>query len=335
MFVNVEASDVSGLVWRAEPGLSLAIRVVDEAEQPVPAAQVWLEWPMRADGAAMTVPFIMDSEGRSETPASLLPGVYRLKPGQGQAGDPLAIELKEGMGRVEAVLKLPGSAAIAVAVRDSEGAAVDGLTVDAYAVDADASESQSAALAPGLRAAPKGAGMYRAGPLAPGRYRVEITDAVNPPVEVDALPGARRQLEVLAGRTTELRVILERTAQIRGLVVDDRGAPASDVWVTAANETALAKLDPALRQLMPPARRVLTEQGGRFVITGLDPKGTYSVQAEEPDGSASCTRSDVGAGSEVTLTLSERVDGGTPPSDGKRASSSPRGEEGRAAVLGM
>jgi Carboxypeptidase regulatory-like domain len=332
-FVEVDAKDVSGLVWRVGAGLALAIRVVDQAEQPVSAAQVFLDWPARDDGPGMTMSMITDAEGKSETPASLLPGVYHLRPGPEHAGEPRAIALAEGMGRVEAVLKLQGSAALSVSVQGSDGTGLDGLTVVAYKIEADNPASSDAAPARAIRAVPKGSGLYRAGALAPGRYRVEVTDAVNPPREIDAAPGTKRPLEVAFGQTTVVSVSLARKAQIKGLVIDAKGAPASDVWVSAANEAALAKLDPGVRQLMPPARRVLTESDGRFVITGLDPAGTYSVRGEEPDGSATHTLSDVRAGSEaVTLTLAVPA---ADSADGQLTSSAPTTNGGRTAVLGM
>jgi protocatechuate 3,4-dioxygenase beta subunit len=343
--VEVDTKNVSGLEWRVDPGLGLVIRVVDDAKQPVPSAQVLLEWPTGAEGQSMTMPLSVDGKGETETPESLLPGVYRLQPGAGYTGDPLTVALKEGMGRVEAVLTVRGSAALAVSVKDSEGAPVDGLTVLVHAVDPEKRTVSGPSSARTRTAAAKGAGMYRAGSLSPGRYRVEVSDYVNPAIEVSTAPGRTNMLEAFAGRTTEVEVTLRRKAQISGLVSDARGAPASDIWVSVANEAALEKLDPGVRQLMPPARRVLTDTSGRFVLTGLDPSATYTVHAAEPDGSAERTLRDVLAGSETTLTLAASSAGSSKVSEAEgrstsvEARGSPREQnavaEGRTTTLGM
>ncbi len=302
--VEVGDANVEGLVFRVEPSPTLTIRAVDEAGQPAVGAQLVFEWPARDGAPGLRLPLTVDSRGEFAWTSGLWDGVYKLKPFPPYEGEPVAFEIVGQAGHVEAVIKLRGSGAIAVTAHDTDGEPIDDLTVAVQGATASAPEgahpTESVAV---FAAAPRGLGVYRAGPLPPGRYRVEVTDGVNPPIERGAAAGAEPAVEVVAGRQSELSITVARAAQIRGTVVDAAGAPVSNVWVSVANEAAMAKLPPGYRQLLGPSRRSLTEPDGTFVLGGLDPNASYSVRAEEPDGSSVKVQRSVVAGTKITITL--------------------------------
>jgi hypothetical protein len=109
---------------------------------------------------------------------------------------------------------------------------------------------------------------------------------VNTPPDPERTPGLL--LEVARGGTASTRVALDRSGAIQGTVIDDRGAPAGDVWVTvkptltAGDRGALRTLAMAQAQ----QRRVLSDADGRFLIDGLASDARFDVRALEPYGSS-------------------------------------------------
>jgi protocatechuate 3,4-dioxygenase beta subunit len=287
--VEVGTEDSAGFVWEVERGLALAIKVVDGSSQPVPDAQVRLTWPATAGESARTMVIPMNGNGVFETPGNLDAGTYRIE-ALHYAADPLEIELMPGMGRVEALLRLRGTAAIVVKLKSAAGAAIDAAAVVARATPAQGSERSSA-----FAAASQGLGVYRTGPLNAGHYAIEVTDGVNPPIELTT--------SVASGETREVELALDRSGWIGGHVADERGAALADAWVSVIDERANDRIDDMMRAFTAPARRALSDESGRFMLTGLDPSGTYTVSGSGPSGGESGSQSGIRPGVEIKLQL--------------------------------
>jgi hypothetical protein len=144
----------------------------------------------------------------------------------------------------------------------------------------------------------QGRGVYRIGPLNAGRYAIEVTDGANPPIE--------RSAEVVNGQTGEVQVVLERSGWIGGRVVDEQGVALANAWVSAIDQRANERVDEMMRAFIPPARRALSDESGRFTLSGLDPSGTYTVSGSEPSGGESGTASGIRPGVEIKLQLTRQ-----------------------------
>ncbi len=289
--LRVERDPIEGITWTVRRGATLRVRVVDERARALPHVQFLLEHP--SDTATIVSAFETDAEGACEIDG-LRAGSYRLLGSDAQSAEPLAVELPDAASVVDATLRLAGSQLLVVEVVDQRGAPVDALSVRAARVGEGASVAHVGA----VQALPLGQGRYRVGPISEGRYAITVNDGVNPPPE----PGL--QVEVAPGARQPIRLTLDRAGEIRGLVLDDRGQPAPDVWVsvkpslTVGDRGALHTL--ALSQATQ--RRVLTDADGRFAIDRLASSARYDVRALEPYGS-SVIRAGVAAGETVQLTL--------------------------------
>jgi protocatechuate 3,4-dioxygenase beta subunit len=296
--LSVESRDITGLVWRVKPSTSLLLHVVDERRKPVAGAQVMLSWPEREGMRGAVTGLQTDGAGRVPAVPQLYPGVYVARASGGYDSDPLSIDVREGMTKIEATLELKGSATIELEVRDSEGAPVDGLDVSARRCAPAPND-----VAQALVSAQLGAGHYRIAPLSPGCYGVAISDGVNPPTDV-SMPAGNSRVELAAGQLVSARAVLDRTASVRGRVIDGAGHPLADVWVgaTSGAEGADASQLMLQRRSMLATGRVLSDGEGRFTLTGLVPKATYDVRAEQPDGAIKIERN-VPADQSLTITM--------------------------------
>lgn len=132
-------------------------------------------------------------------------------------------------------------------------------------------------------------GRYAFGKLPAGRFTLKASKAGYLALEY----GQRRPFE--AGRRLELRgaehlrnvdVILPKAAAINGVVLDDSGDPAAQMWVVAAR----AAFRDGRRQLLGGVTTV-TNDVGEFRLAGLAP-GDYYVIAKERDMRVSDTADD-------------------------------------------
>jgi hypothetical protein len=135
--LEMRQDDVTDILWRVDQGLGLAIRVLDAAEQPVPGATIRLELPsVKPGGPTAIVPFTVDANGRYDYPTMLEPGTYRIAPHGAYRGQPVTVDLREGMGKVDLTLHLDGSGSVLVDVFTPHREPVDGVTVIAMPADA-------------------------------------------------------------------------------------------------------------------------------------------------------------------------------------------------------
>jgi protocatechuate 3,4-dioxygenase beta subunit len=206
-----------------------------------------------------------------------------------------------------------GSAALEVHVSDGGGRPVDNVRVLARPCQAAGAPTPAAptlaALAAGAAApvqrtgVPQGRGRYRIAPLQAGCYRVEASDGAHPLLRA-AGAEAGDDIQITNGQVAQLRVTLNRDAKIEGRVLAADGAPLQDVWVSAvAAGTNVDQQHLAMqRSFAYAANRVLTDDDGRFVLSGLDDTNVYDLSAEQPDG-ASAVRRAVSTRESTTITL--------------------------------
>jgi protocatechuate 3,4-dioxygenase beta subunit len=304
--LEVGAADVSGVVWKVSPGLGLSVRVIDQRELPVPNATFQLQLPGQAGEAPPTMLLTADAKGRYEYPTTLDPGHYVLKPRGTFRGEPVALALEAGMGKVGVTLRFQGSGAINVTVRTRSGEPVEGVTVVAAPLDTATKISPlQRRVTLGRQAAPLGAGRYHIASLEPGRYEVTVEDSVNPPVVAGSVE--RPAIDVREASEAQAEVVLERGESISGRVVDDAGNPLPNVWVSAIQDgdgdpVAAVRLATMLSGGPGPGQRVLTDLEGRFRLENLVGKTPFAVRAEELHGGVA-TKRGVRTGDDATLVM--------------------------------
>ncbi len=172
-----------------------------------------------------------------------------------------------------------------------DGATIRGIVVDTTGRPVDGVE---------IRAEGKGGATATSGhdggfsfEVRPGPHRVV---AVREEVK-DLAPG--QEVTAIAGATVATRLVIPpQTGTIRGVVVDPKGAPVQDAYVTAL--AAAGMFDGGFRWTWS-EHPVLTGLDGAFVIDRLGP-GTYTVEATRRGGGA-VTQKDVAVGSTVRLQI--------------------------------
>ncbi|HET8935444.1 MAG TPA: carboxypeptidase-like regulatory domain-containing protein [Polyangiales bacterium] len=277
--LDVRGEDLA-VTWRMELGVGLDVTVLDAADAPVPRAAVVMRWPNpEHPDKHISSPLTADETGHVVTGTHLRPGRYTLKPGGGLRGEPVTVELLAGAGRVPASMHLQGSAWIDVDVQDEHAQPIDGLHVSARV------EGQS------VPARPRGGGAYRIGPLEAGRYAVTAADGVNRSWAEELL------LDVQSASTVRTKLTIERGASLQGNVVDARGQPAANVWVSVKDEAVKRE-----RFQAPAAQRRLTDTEGHFSIDGLSQRGRFVIRVNDPEAGEG-TMHDVQPGASVHVSL--------------------------------
>jgi Carboxypeptidase regulatory-like domain len=295
--LTVPAAGVDDAIWKMDVGLGMVIHVVDEADRAVPNGAVRILWPQRRQTEGpLTMPVFADAEGKYRVPQVLYPGVYRLEPGGGYQGTPVDVDLRDGMGEVDAKLRLHGRGSIVATVTTIDGAPLDNVTMTAtlvsdpatHATSGDAGTSGASAppfVVPGRRSGVAlGGGRFRIGPLDDGTYGLEATDGVNPPAPAAGSPSAT--VRVAGGANVEVDIALDRGAAVRGRVVDEARQAVPDAWVSASCRDP-GKAPSVDSPFGPPAAsRALGDAEGHFVLRNLAAGAECTLRAEQPYGPA-------------------------------------------------
>jgi hypothetical protein len=322
----VDKENMHDLLWKVDSGLGLIVHVTNERNVPLWGAEFGLAWPGGGSSRFPTPETYLttDADGSYEYPGTLYPGIYTVKPISGYGGTPIDVPLREGMGKANVTLRLAGRSSVLVRVQTKNGDPIDDVQVIASAMEdllpappapsATVSRTMTGGTAPyspeqlarqNIPGAPLGNGRFRIGPFAPGRYKVQAVDGVNPPF---APQGSEGVVEVRPDEALETTITLSRVANIRGVVVDGANQPIPDVWVTAGCQGIIASPRPDLPMPIPgfmfPGRRVLSDLGGRFMVTGLDPGARCTLRAERSRGAVG-TKQGVAPGDEVVISLQE------------------------------
>jgi hypothetical protein len=280
--LDVAGDDLSGLVWTVATGASLRVLTVDERDRPVAGVEFILQLPSFGAYADHSLTARSDAAGQHDIEGILSPGVYQLVASSYYSAQPVKVQVRAQEQSV-AKLRLAGSGAIETTLR-AAGEPVDGVSVAAVPLGADAPGASE--LSP-VSAIELGAGRYRMAPLQAGRYEVRVEDGINPGV-------ASEPVEIAKGEKAQVEIALDRAGKISGRVIDDRGSPLADAWVTTIAETLMAARGASMQRaafatLLP--ARVLTDAQGEFSFERLAASaGAYTVQVSVPGAGAALAR---------------------------------------------
>ncbi len=307
--ITVGDEAVTRLVWHVRPGLQLTVHVVDALGRPRPNTYFFFVTPGRTqEQPAMNYVLMTDANGRHELQRNLVAGRYEIQPYQAE-GDPVAVELHEGMGPAEATLRLRGTGSIEVTVRTADGTPVDSVRVVALAaappqalaaVDGEAAAKSVVERRANARdASALGLGRFQFASVRPGAYDIEVDDGLNAPTV--------RAVHV-ADQPVHETIVLDRDHTIVGRVVDSDGDPQPDVWVSATCATASspepeAQTDDLAVQILRETKRVVSDAEGRFTLTGVSrAAASCTVRAEHP-GSSIAEKQGVVPGHDTVLSM--------------------------------
>ena len=121
-------------------------------------------------------------------------------------------------------------------------------------------------------------GGFHAGGLEPGTF--DLVARAN-----GYVPGRLPDLKLAAGgRLPDLKIVLSQGLRIEGRLRDPQGNPAAGVTVEARRAIPIGK-SAAISRFQPPQSSCVTDRGGDFKLTGLEP-GPYEVTAENALGRA-------------------------------------------------
>lgn len=309
----VQDAPLDELTWTVAAGVKLKVRVVDGGGEPMPYQSFDL---LRFSQLGITEHTLSAGPSGEVVLPGLMPGEYELLPrGDADRGEKVRVNLREGSGPVEAVLRLRGSGEILIEAKGADGKPVEKLQVYARRKAApgsaepapDVTALMPAGTAP-LQPAPAsiasvhaealGQGKYRIGALLEGEYVITAEDevALNPPLT------ARDTARVASGSVVRVELVFPRGGAIRGHVSDERGERIPNVWVAAARSSSEAANPSAVFSAIGANKRVLTDAEGEFLIEGLTADARYTVRASESYASAVVVR-DVAAGAELALRL--------------------------------
>jgi protocatechuate 3,4-dioxygenase beta subunit len=281
--LDVAADDLSGLLWTVSAGASLRVLTVDERDQPVAGVDFVVRLPSFGAYADDSLEARSDASGRYDIEGILSPGTYELVAASYYSATPVKVQVRADEQNV-AKLRLAGSAAIEATLR-AGGQPVEGMRVIAVSLDAAGGGSASE-LNPAV-AIELGAGRYRMTPLPAGRYEVHVEDGINPSV-------ASESVELANGKKALVEITLERAGKISGRVIDDRGSPVADAWVTTIADALTAVRGASMQRaafatLLP--ARVLTDAQGEFSFERLaGGTASYTVQVSVPGAGAAQAR---------------------------------------------
>lgn len=257
--------------WNKDPDGTLLLegQVLDEHDEPVAGAQVWV---------SSTPPRSATTEGDGSFGFDkLLPREYAVTARAGDAtGGPVMVRVTPTVQPV--VVRLRQGATLTVRVSDEvSGAAVVGAEVEVEEMGRDP-----------VKTGADGAAAFRG--LAAGWSSIEVRADGYAPATALATIGS-------AGSSQEVKVALRKGAALAGKVVDEAGAAVADAWVT---------LDDAAAPWSGSAEGVSSAADGTFKFAVVA-AGSYTVRARDqvhaPGASEIITVDGATARDGVTVTM--------------------------------
>lgn len=285
--VVVGDSDVDDLAWHVSPSARVAGRVRARSGEPIAGATVSLK-------AADSVSF-----GQAETGADGTFTADGLRPGavtvgviaDGFLAPPAAVATAASATPPSCEVVLDRGGGIAGLVVDAQGQPLAGVRVaaapvpDTTGLDGGGGRSDRT-------------GAFTIGPLLPGAYRVQV-DAEN-----DDVFATSPAVDVTVAQNASAEVRLVATVPggaLEGRVVDGRGAPVTDAYVTALLEA----IDDDGHAWRPhytwTSPKRLVGADGSFHVGTLAP-GMYSVRAARPGG-GEATVAHLALGARATVVI--------------------------------
>lgn len=304
--VVVAAADVTGLRWEVARGQSIRGLVVSAKGEPV--AGINLSARTRADPAVARARStgaygaFSDGEGRF-TLAALLPGTYEVRAysvtsSRALPETPLTVTLPEGRDVEGVRVELPPTGEVRGEVRDARGSGVARTKVTLTSPRRQRSATT----------ADDGSFLLRE--IEAGEYRAVATrDGVQlraPGTGDDDTQGVPVAVQVDSVATVHL-VVETASGRLSGVVRDEGGAPAPDVFIETTRESERASAAAGSGAATSPhflggrGRPILTDSDGRFVAEGLVP-GKYTVRAFRRGGGEALAEH-VPIGEDLVLTI--------------------------------
>jgi len=296
--VTIADRSVSDLTWKVARGQAIGGVVVDDAGKPVPRIEV-LASATTEPGApppTQTTSSSAQTDARGKFAVTgLLPGryevmVYAAETSRSTPPVPTSVTLPKGQDVTDLRIALPATGELRGTIRDPQGRPVGGAEVllsdgvdTQHTVAGDAGDFVFAHVA---------AGEYRAVP------RLAGVAAAGPGERDDAPKGAVVKIRSGATETVTL-VIAGASGKISGVVRDEGGAPVTDAFVEATQESAGPP--GARRGLSFLQKPILTDVEGRFSLEKLPP-GKHRLRAYRKGG-GEANREQVDVGEEVVLTI--------------------------------
>lgn len=314
--LNVGEQDFA-VTWRVRNGLGLSVQVHDEFLNPVPRANLMLEFPPAGSSGNVFVGLAVDERGQATVGGALYPGRYVVHADEAFGAEPTAVELREGDGTKTVSVVLPGAAAIRVKVRDARGNPIDDVDVAAYVqhMPGDPSSTEAAARGVAHRAVPMGSGEFVIRPLPAGDYKVTVWDGVNPPLNARGATG--QVVSLRRGEQAAVEAVRDCQAQLSGVVVDDLGDPVANAWVSAAF-SGRGEREPGTLSISSELSRILTDQDGQFALVGLCASASYDVRVEQQEAAVSVTAAlRPRAGVRLVLPRAGELEGTVHAADGR------------------
>ncbi len=312
--IVVVDKDIVGLTWQVESGATIRGKVFSQDGHTVENAAVIGQTVGGGPRSAMGLAFARSARDGSYELTGLPPGTYQLDVSSDDgAATPAGYTVDVVAGQtVEKNLLLLAGGALKGYIKDTEGAPVEGATID---VNRAASGPPGV---PAIESMPNGSdglrsdrqGAFNRSGLRPGEYQVSarrgLATLKKPGAADNAEPGEK--VTVSAGETATVQlVVVSQTRAIQGTVVTAANEPVPDAFVLAAPESDA----PGIPNEAVYATRgwgwgsadkpVLAGVDGTFVISKLAP-GKYTLRAYRKGG-GEVIAEHVEAGSTVKLEI--------------------------------
>jgi hypothetical protein len=253
----------AAFVWWVESGLEVQGSVSSSSGLPLRGASVEVAQ-LAGPGDVETITVDTDAAGHYAA-RELGPGRYRVTPRLADstvaAAGAREIELSQEHPSERLDFVVAAGARVTAICRSDSGRVADDLDLFGEAIGTSRF----------LRAQPDGEGRFLFSEVPDGSYRFFANDRRSTPIPLRG-PAGETEVDVQAGGNVTLACVIERGRhQLSGRVVDDRGKPVPDAWVSVepiVGSSGAESFD-IIAVGVPATTRVGTSTDGRFTFDGL------------------------------------------------------------------